>query len=75
MEEGQHWLGGGGGSDGGGGREGGRGVCVCVVVGRGGGGAGLGYLVGPHSCAAVEAGARLGGGWGGVGSSLHCKAS
>lgn len=37
---------------------------MCVVGGRGGGGAGLGYLVGPHSCAAVEAGARLGGGWG-----------
>lgn len=33
----------------------------------GGGGAGLGYLVGPHSCAAVEAGAGRWGGWGGWG--------
>lgn len=33
-------------------------MCVCW----GAGGAGLGYLVGPHSCAAVEAGAGRGGG-------------
>lgn len=40
---------------------------MCVCVGRGG--AGLGYLVGPHSCAAVEAGA---GGMGG--GDHHCIA-
>lgn len=38
-----------------------------MVGGRGGGGAALGYLVGRHSCAAVEAGA----GWGMGGQRDH----
>lgn len=43
-------------------------------AGGGGGGAGLGYLVGPHSCAAVEAGAGRWGGVGRVGADHHCIA-